>query len=85
MAANELKDALQGALLSKNPDEIASALEIPSFSQSTGNLKSNRHRPSKFSLNDSSGADWGNVLNALISAHHAALEVSFIFCITSSS
>ena len=79
MGSNELKQALQSALSSKDPDAIASALELSSFPESRSNESINRQRhKTKLSLNDDDGTDWGNVLNALVGANHAALDVSSV-------
>jgi hypothetical protein len=85
MSGNELKQGLQRALSSKDPVAIASVLELPLFPVSTSNKSTNRQRHKiKLSLTDNNGADWGNVLNSLVDAHTAALEVSDVmFLVTS--
>ena len=85
MSGNELKQGLQRALSSKDPVAIASVLELPLFPVSTSIKSTNRQRHKiKLSLTDNNGADWGNVLNSLVDAHTAALEVSdVLFLVTS--
>ena len=82
MGRKARKDALRKALYSKDPYRIAAAIELPLLSIKTATASQqsssgrNLGRTYNESLLDGSGADWSGVLNSLLEASDAALEVS---------